>query len=108
MSTATASRGPESADTSSTPASVTDRVKDMAHHAVEGVQEAGSSMKNAAEEKLEQLRDATAHAAETGREKAVELGHHVESYVRKEPAKCMVAAGALGFLIGMLILPRRL
>ena len=106
MSTATYTPESSSSSGSSSHGSVTDRVKGMAHHAAEGIQDAGSSVKHAAADKLEHLREASGHYAQVGREKAVEVSHQVEDYVRKEPVKAMAAAGAIGFLMGMLLLPR--
>lgn len=104
MSTATEPRFatnptvPGATPASETP-SVTERAKEMAAGTVE-------SVKSAAEHQLEKLRGTAEEYYGQGKEKAVELGHEVERYVRREPAKSLAIAAGVGFVVGFLLIRR--
>ena len=61
-------------------------------------------MMDTAQEKLCELREMASGMCEDGIQQAKELSNEFEQYVRREPAKGLLIAGAVGFALGLLLI----
>ncbi|MCE9606019.1 MAG: hypothetical protein K8U03_14075 [Planctomycetia bacterium] len=95
-------------------------VRDRAANAADAAKGFGNDVKQAAQEQFEHLRDSAqdyiqegrkfadegrrmaGEYMDEGRKRAVELEHTIESQIRRQPLKSLLAASAAGFLLGML------
>jgi len=95
-------------------------MRDGAACAADAAKSFGADVKHAAQEKFEHMRE-VAHDyveegrrfvdegrkvagqyLEDGRKQAMEIEHTIESQIRRQPLKSLLAASAAGFLLGML------
>ena len=86
--------------------SMTDRLKDKVTHLGEKAHQVGDNAKHAGLEKMEKAKESAAEYYQQGRDKATELTHSVENYVRTEPTKSLLAAAGVGFVLGFLLIRR--
>ena len=105
MSTANPSHTGESQGTQP----LREKVEEVRHHAEEmgqHAQEFGACARDAAQEKIEELRGAASEYYGIGRERSQELVGQVENYIRQEPLKAIMIAAGAGALLGVLFLRR--
>jgi len=79
-----------------------DQLREKTSDIKSSLQEMGSTAKNIAQEKFEDVRDSMSSYYEQGRDKAMELEHSLENRIRERPVSSILIATGLGFLIGML------
>ena len=91
---------------SATSPSMTDRLKEKVGHLGDKAHQLGDDAKHAAQDKLEHAKESAAEYFQQGREKATELTHTVENYVRSEPTKSLLGAAGVGFVLGFLLIRR--
>lgn len=72
----------------------------------QSVAELGNVAKQAANEKLTELRDTATEYYEKGRERVVEAEQSMEDYIREQPVKSVLIAAGIGFLFGACYLRR--
>ena len=60
------------------------------------------SAKKMAADRYEQVRDAAGEYIEQGKNKAREVSDSMQNQVREQPVKAILAAAAIGFVVGML------
>lgn len=77
-----------------------DRLRQQAHKVVTDVQEMGGLATDAAQEKLESLRDDASEYYEEGRVKAHDIQHSVERFIQEQPVKAVLIAAGVGLLFG--------
>jgi len=87
------------------PASV--RLGKQARQLVKDVQEIGGTAKDAAQERLGQLRDTAAEYCEQGRDKVLQARRTVWEIIRELPIKSILTAAGVGLLVGSLWTIRR-
>jgi ElaB/YqjD/DUF883 family membrane-anchored ribosome-binding protein len=73
---------------------------------MENIQSMGASAKRMATEGYEQLRDTANQYIEQGKEKACEMSDSMQNRVKEQPMKAILAAAAVGFVVGMLFTRR--
>jgi len=101
-------------------ATMESNMRDGAACAADAAKSFGADVKQAAQERFEQLRESAQEYVDEGRKfvddgrkmagqymdegrkRAVELEHSIESQIRRQPLKSLLAATACGFLLGML------
>jgi len=66
----------------------------------QSVQELGSVAKQAANEKMGEIRDSANEYYEMGRERVYDYEQSLEDYVREQPVKSVLIAAGVGFLFG--------
>jgi len=66
------------------------------------VRETASQVRDAAQEKFNDLRDQAADYYEQGRQRAMEWEHSLEDYVQQQPIKSLLIAAGVGALLGFL------
>jgi ElaB/YqjD/DUF883 family membrane-anchored ribosome-binding protein len=79
-----------------------DQLREKSSDVKASLQDMGTSAKQFAQEKFEDVRDSMVGYYEQGRDKAIELEHSLENRVRERPLSSLLVATGLGFLIGML------
>lgn len=95
-------------------------MRDGAACAADAAKSFGTDVKQAAQERFEHLRESAQEYVDEGRrfveegrkmagqymdegrKRAVEFEHSIESQIRRQPLKSLLAASACGFLLGML------
>ena len=77
-----------------------DRLAKQAVEVGKDLQEMGALTKNAAQEKLGQLREEVSECYEQGRDQVRDAVSTVERYVREQPFKSLLIAAGLGLLFG--------
>ena len=70
--------------------------------AAEQVRETASQVRDAAQDKFNDLRDQAAEYYEQGRQRAMEWEHSLEEYVQQQPIKSLLIAAGVGALLGFL------
>jgi ElaB/YqjD/DUF883 family membrane-anchored ribosome-binding protein len=66
------------------------------------LREMGQQVKETAHEQFQNLRQTASDYYEHGREKAVELEHGFENYVRERPVKSVLIAAGIGLALGFI------
>jgi ElaB/YqjD/DUF883 family membrane-anchored ribosome-binding protein len=79
-----------------------DQLREKTSDVKSSLQEMGSSAKQMAQEKFEDVRDSMVGYYEQGRDKAIELEHSLENRIRERPISSLLVATGVGFLVGML------
>jgi ElaB/YqjD/DUF883 family membrane-anchored ribosome-binding protein len=77
-----------------------DRLGQQAKDVGANLKEMGNSVKDAAQEQIERVRDTAADYYEQGRERFMEAEDSFEEYVREHPIKSVLIALGVGYLIG--------
>jgi len=77
-----------------------DRLAKQARELSNDVQDFGAIAKDAAQEKLGQLREDASEYYERGRDKVRNVVHTVEQYVRERPLMSVLIAAGVGLLFG--------
>ncbi len=67
---------------------------------VEDLQQLGGMAREMTQEKVEQVRAGAADYAKEGRDKAREVEHSIERYIREQPLKSMLIAAGVGMVLG--------
>jgi ElaB/YqjD/DUF883 family membrane-anchored ribosome-binding protein len=78
----------------------TEEVRDKVHDTRHSLQELGSSVKEAAQEGMDNLRHTATEYLEQGKAKAKEIEQSLESRVRSNPLAAVCIATGIGFLLG--------
>ena len=102
---------------SATQAHEIDGLRSMAHDvkaaaqekigaAAEKVQQMGSDVKHAVQDRFEGLQSRASDCYDQSRAKVRELNHKLESRVRAQPMTYLLVAGSLGFALGFLFTRR--
>lgn len=71
------------------------------------VQQFGSDMKHAVQDRLEGLQSRASDYYDQGRAKVRDLNHSLETRIRAQPLTFLLVAGSVGFAIGFLLTKRR-
>lgn len=80
--------------------SASDRLGRQAKEVTQDLQEMGEIAKDAAQEKLEQLRDNASEYCEQGRDKVQQVERGIEQYIRQRPLKSILIAAGVGLFFG--------
>ena len=64
------------------------------------IQAMAGTARDAAQEKLGQLRGDASEYYEQGLDKVHDVGHTLEQFIRKQPLKCVLIAAGVGLLFG--------
>jgi len=81
-------------------ASASNRLKKKAKKVTEDLQEMGGAAKDAAQEKLGQLRETVSEYYEQGRDKVLDAKRSVGQFIRGLPIKSVLIAVGVGVLLG--------
>jgi ElaB/YqjD/DUF883 family membrane-anchored ribosome-binding protein len=74
--------------------------------AAQKVQQMGSDIKHAVEDRFEDLQNRATGYYDQGRVKLRDLNHNLENRVRAQPMTYLIVAGSLGFALGFLFTRR--
>jgi ElaB/YqjD/DUF883 family membrane-anchored ribosome-binding protein len=66
------------------------------------LQDIGNSVKNAAGEQFEHVRDRAKGYIDSGRKHARDVEHGIEAYISEQPLKSILIAVGIGWAVGML------
>ena len=77
--------------------SASDRLGKQAREVTQDLRQMGEIARDAAQEKLEQLRD---KASEYGRDKVQHVERSIEQYIQERPLKSVLIAASIGLLFG--------
>jgi ElaB/YqjD/DUF883 family membrane-anchored ribosome-binding protein len=77
-----------------------DQLGKQAEEVTEDLQEMGRTVRDAAQEKLGQLRKNASECCEQGREQVRHAQHAVGHFIRGLPIKSVLIAAGVGFLLG--------
>jgi ElaB/YqjD/DUF883 family membrane-anchored ribosome-binding protein len=80
-----------------------EQLRQKAGEVRESIGEMGGIAKEAAREKLGELRETATHAYQRGRERAGEAVKGVEHYIQEQPIKSLLMAAGLGLLVGFFL-----
>jgi ElaB/YqjD/DUF883 family membrane-anchored ribosome-binding protein len=80
--------------------STSERLGKQAKEAAEGVEEMGGTVKDAAQEKFEQVGERATECCERAREEAHGVACHCEQFLRHKPLTCVLLAAGVGWLLG--------
>lgn len=75
--------------------------------AAQKVQQMGSDMRHAVQDRLEDLQSRASEYYKEGRAKIHDLEQSIENRVRAQPLTYLLVAGSLGFALGFLLTKRR-
>ncbi len=104
LRTAAGEKARELVHTAETKASAfKDRAVESAQHFRETATEKATALKAAASEKAHHLKESANEQWQDTRVKAREIQITAEDYIRQNPAKCVISALGLGFLIGLIV-----
>jgi len=78
------------------------QLTDKAGQVRENIRDIGSVAKDAAREKVQDLRDQAGEYYEQGRQRVTEMEDSIETYVRDQPIKSLLMAAGAGLLLGIL------
>jgi ElaB/YqjD/DUF883 family membrane-anchored ribosome-binding protein len=70
------------------------------------VQQLGSDLKHAVQDRFEGLQSRASECFDQGRAKVRDLGHSLENRVRSQPMTYLLVAGSVGFALGFLFTRR--
>jgi len=79
---------------------VTGRLSKQAKAVTQDLHEMGDIAKDAAQEKLEQLRANASEYVEQGRDKVQKVERSIEQYIRERPLKSLLIAAGIGLFLG--------
>lgn len=77
-----------------------DRLREQAHAVTEDIQEMGGIARDAAEEKLERVRENASELCDEGRDKVRQAARSLEQYIAEQPLTSVLIAGGVGLLLG--------
>jgi ElaB/YqjD/DUF883 family membrane-anchored ribosome-binding protein len=77
-----------------------DRLGKQAGEVTKDLEKMGGIVRDAAEEKLSQMRESTAEYYEHGRDKVHDVVGIFEQFVREQPFKSVLIAAGFGWLLG--------
>lgn len=76
------------------------RVAKQAGRVSQDVQDLGGMVKDAAHQKLEDLRDTAAEYTDQGRDHVQQWGRTIEEYIQQRPLQTVLVAAGVGLLLG--------
>ena len=85
-----------------TGSSATDQLKDSAQNVTENIRSIGSQARDAANEKIGELRQQANDYYEQGRDQAQEWERTLEQYVQEKPIQSLLIAAGAGLVLGLL------
>lgn len=80
--------------------SASDRLGKQVREVTQDLQEIGEIAKDAAREKLEQLRDNASEYCEQGRDKVQKVERTLQQYIQDRPVKSILIAAGIGWFFG--------
>lgn len=82
------------------------RLRRQASQVTDDIQAMGTIARDAAQERLDSLRDAAAEYYDLGLDKMHDVERSVESYICKQPVKSVLIAAAAGLIVGRFLMRR--
>jgi ElaB/YqjD/DUF883 family membrane-anchored ribosome-binding protein len=83
-------------------ASASDQLKESAHQVTENLRSIGSTARDAANEKISDLKQQASDYYEQGRGQAEEWEQGLERYVQEKPIQALLIAAGVGLVLGVL------
>jgi ElaB/YqjD/DUF883 family membrane-anchored ribosome-binding protein len=82
--------------------SASDQLKESAHQVTQNLRTMGATARDAASEKLSDLKQHANEYYDQGRERAEEWEQSLEKYVQEKPIQSLLIAAGVGVVLGML------
>jgi ElaB/YqjD/DUF883 family membrane-anchored ribosome-binding protein len=84
-----------------------EKLKQKAEHAGEKLKERAEQASHVARERIDSARDSVRHGYDRVSKDLDQLGQDVNEYVRHNPGRSVAIALGIGFVLGLLLRPRR-